>query len=407
MFDVNKVRKDFPILNKADHKLIYLDSGATSLKPQCVIDVVSDYYTNYPANIHRGDYDISLKASELYDKARLNIADFINASAAETVFTSGATAALNLVAYQFGMKYVIEGDVILTTESEHASSILPWFLVAKAKKATIEYIPLTSEGAVSITEFKKAMHERVKVVVTTHVSNVVGYISPIKEMAKIAHEHGAYIVVDGAQSVPHMPVDVKELDVDFLAFSGHKMLGPTGVGVLYGKKVFLDEMDPLFYGGGSNARFDRCGNLTLKQTPDKFEAGTPAIEGILGLSAAIDYLKQLGMKNVMRHEEELRIYLLERLAKIDNVIVYNPHTEGGIIALNVKDIFSQDTAAYLNHHHIAVRAGNHCAKILKDVLETTDTIRCSFYIYNTKEEIDEFVSELQEVTIENCVNLII
>ena len=322
-------------------------------------------------------------------------------------FTSGDTAALNLVAYQFGFKFVKEGDVILTTESEHASSILPWFMVAKAQKATIEYITLTSEGAIEITEFKKAMHERVKVVVTTQVSNVVGYVSPIKEMAKIAHDYGAYIVVDAAQSVPHMPVDVKELDVDFLAFSGHKMLGPTGVGVLYGKKELLDKMDPLFYGGGSNARFDRCGNLTLKQTPDKFEAGTPAIEGVLGLSAAVDYLRHLGMENVMQHEKELRVYLLDKLALLNNVIVYNPHTEGGIIALNVKGIFSQDTAAYLNYHHIAVRAGNHCAKILKDVLETADTIRCSFYIYNTKEEIDEFVNVLQEVTIENCVNLII
>lgn len=406
MFDIAKVRKDFPVLNRID-PVIYLDSGATSLKPQCVIDTVVDYYTNHSVNIHRGDYDMSFKVSELYDKARLNIASFINANADEIIFTSGATAALNLAALQFGARVLNEGDVILTTESEHASNILPLFHIAKLKKAKIEYVTLTDEGALTLSNFKKAMHDKVKLVAITHVSNVVGYISPIKEIAAVTHEHDAYIIVDGAQSVPHIPVDVKALDVDFLAFSGHKMLSPTGVGVLYGKKELLAMIDPLFYGGGSNARFDRDGNVILKSTPDKFEAGTPAIEGVLGLSKAVDYLKALKMENIALYEDELRQYLIRELKNLSNVIVYNPHATGGIIALNVKDIFSQDAAAYLNAHNIAVRAGNHCAKILKGVLKTDDTIRCSLYFYNTKAEIDEFVKRLKEVTIENCINLII
>ena len=407
MFDVNKIRKDFPIINQPDQKLIYLDNGATTYKPQCVIDAVVNYYTKYTSNIHRGDYDVSFYVSQLYDQTRSNIADFINADPKEIVFTSGDTAALNLIAYSFGMDLIKPGDVILSTESEHASSILPWFRIAQAKQATIEYIPLTVDGQLTLEMFKQAMHEKVKVVVTTYVSNVVGYINPIKEMTEITHQYGAYIIVDGAQAVPHIPVDVKDLEIDFLAFSAHKMLGPTGVGIMFGRKELLDQMEPLFLGGGSNARFDRCGELILKKTPEKFEAGTPPIEGILGFNEAINYLRNLGMANIQRYEEELLAYLMDKLLKLDNVIVYNPHATTGIIALNVKGIFSQDAAAYLNSCHIAVRAGNHCAKILKDVLHTSDTIRCSLYFYNTKEEIDQFVKALSEVTIENCVKLII
>ena len=407
MFDVNKIRKDFPIINQPNQKLIYFDNGATTYKPQCVIDAVVGYYTKYTSNIHRGDYDASFYVSQLYDQTRSNIADFINADPHEIVFTSGDTAALNLIAYSFGMDLIKPGDVILSTESEHASSILPWFRIAQAKQATIEYIPLTDDGQLTIEMFKQAMNEKVKVVVTTYVSNVVGYINPIKEMAKLVHQYGAYIIVDGAQAVPHIPVDVKDLDLDFLAFSAHKMLGPTGVGVMFGRKELLDQMQPLFLGGGSNARFDRCGDLILKKTPEKFEAGTPPIEGILGFNEAINYLRNIGMANIQRYEKELLDYLMDKLLKLDNVTIYNPRATTGIIALNVKGIFSQDAAAYLNSRHIAVRAGNHCAKILKDVLHTSDTIRCSLYFYNTKEEIDQFVKALSEVTIENCVKLII
>ncbi|MEA5026039.1 MAG: aminotransferase class V-fold PLP-dependent enzyme [Erysipelotrichaceae bacterium] len=407
MFDVNKIRKDFPILNQPGEQLVYLDNGATTFKPQSVIDAVLHYYTHNTANIHRGDYDNSFAVSAAYDRTRDNVADFINCQPEEVVFTSGDTAALNLTAYSFGMQYLQKGDVVLSTESEHASSILPWFRVARLKEATIEYIPLTADGQLTLASFQAALHDKVKVVVTTHVSNVVGYINPIKEMARLTHQIGAYIVVDGAQSVPHMKVDVQDLDLDFLAFSAHKMLGPTGVGVLYGRSILLKQMEPLFLGGGSNARFDRCGNLTLKKAPDKFEAGTPAIEGVLGLNAAIDYLRHVGMDNIQHYEEELRKYLMLKLSVLDNVIIYNPLALTGIVAMNVKGIFSQDAAAYLNYRHIAVRAGNHCAKILKDVLKTTDTIRCSLYFYNTKEEIDLFVAALQDVTIENCVSLII
>lgn len=407
MFDVNKIRKDFPIINQPDYQLVYLDNGATTYKPQCVIDAVVDYYTKYTCNIHRGDYDVSFHVSQLYDQTRSNIANFINADPQEIVFTSGDTAALNLIAYSFGMELIKPGDVILSTESEHASSILPWFRIAQAKQATIEYIPLTDEGQLTIEMFKQAMHKEVKAVVTTYVSNVVGYINPIKEMTKITHENGAYIIVDGAQAVPHIPIDVKDLAIDFMAFSAHKMLGPTGVGVMFGRQELLDKMQPLFLGGGSNARFYRCGELILKKGPEKFEAGTPAIEGILGFNEAINYLRDLGMDNIQKYEDELLHYLMDKLLKLDNVIVYNPHTTTGIVALNVKSVFSQDAAAYLNSRHIAVRAGNHCAKILKDVLHTPDTIRCSLYFYNTKDEIDQFIKALSEVTIENCVNLII
>ncbi|MDD2591948.1 MAG: cysteine desulfurase [Erysipelotrichaceae bacterium] len=406
MLDVTKIRKDFPILNK-DDGLIYLDSAATSLKPKKVIDAVLAYYQDYTANIHRGDYRLSLMASELYDKARENVADFVNVSATEIIFTSGSTASLNQVAYQFGLDILQAGDVILTTETEHASSILPWYQVAKKINAKIEYVPLNNEGLITIENFTKAMHDQVKIVVTTHVSNVLGHVNPIKELARITHDHDGYIVVDGAQAIPHMLIDLKDLDVDFYAFSGHKMLAPTGVGVLYGKRCWLDKMLPLFYGGGSNARFDKQGNITLKNTPEKFEAGTPSIEGVLGLSAAIDYLRDIGMDNVLMHEEELSKYLLTKLHELNNVIIYNPSVKSGIIALNVKNIFSQDVAAYLDHHHIAVRSGNHCAKILNNVIQVTDTIRCSLYIYNTKEDIDEFIRVLKDVTLEKCIDLII
>jgi cysteine desulfurase / selenocysteine lyase len=409
MFEVSKIRQDFPLLKKADSSvtpLIYLDNAATTLKPQAVIDAVLRYYTDYSVNIHRGDYDLSYQVSDYYEKTRRVVSKFINSEVNEVVFTAGASASLNIVAYGYGEKYINESDVILSTESEHASSILPWFRVASQKKAEIEYVPLTDSGELTIDNFRKAMHNRVKVVVVAHISNVLGYIVPIKEITEIAHEFGAIVVVDGAQSVPHIPTDVKDWDIDFLAFSAHKMFGPTGIGVLYGKYKLLDSIDPYHLGGGSNARFDRCGNITLKNPPYKFEAGTPAIEAVLGFGAAIEYINSIGFDAIDKAEHELREYLINQLRTYSHIKLYNPNATSGIVTLNVNGIPSQDVALYLNSKGIMVRAGNHCAKILLDVLKTPETVRISLSFYNTKEECDALIDALSDITLEKCIDLI-
>lgn len=387
------------------HPLVYLDNAATTFKPQCVIDAVVRYYTEQTTNVHRGDYEISYQVSEAYEKTREDVARFIHAEPKEIVFTAGASASLNLVAYGYGRKYLKPGDVILSTEAEHASNILPWFKVVEETGAKLEYIPLTEDGQLTLENFRKAMHEQVKIVAVADITNVLGYVAPIEEMTRIAHEHGAIVVCDGAQSVPHTPTDVKAWDVDFLAFSAHKMCGPTGIGVLYGKFELLQKTDPFMLGGGSNARFDMCGNILLKDAPYKFEAGTPNIEGVLGLQQAVRYLENIGMDKIEAYEHELKAYAIEKLKKLDNLILYNPTSPTGIIAFNVKDVFAQDAAGYLNSKGIAVRSGNHCAKILLNVLKTSETIRASLYFYNTKEDVDRFVQACSEITLENCVGL--
>lgn len=387
------------------HPLVYLDNAATTFKPQCVIDAVVRYYTEQTTNVHRGDYEISYQVSEAYEKTREDVARFIHAEPKEIVFTAGASASLNLVVYGYGRKYLKPGDVILSTEAEHASNILPWFKVVEETGAKLEYIPLTEDGRLTLENFRKAMHEQVKIVAVADITNVLGYVAPIEEMTRIAHEHGAIVVCDGAQSVPHTPTDVKAWDVDFLAFSAHKMCGPTGIGVLYGKFELLQKTDPFMLGGGSNARFDMCGNILLKDAPYKFEAGTPNIEGVLGLQQAVRYLENIGMDKIEAYEHELKAYAIEKLKKLDNLILYNPTSPTGIIAFNVKDVFAQDAAGYLNSKGIAVRSGNHCAKILLNVLKTSETIRASLYFYNTKEDVDRFVQACSEITLENCVGL--
>ncbi len=387
------------------HPLVYLDNAATTFKPQCVIDAVVRYYTEQTTNVHRGDYEISYQVSEAYEKTREDVARFIHAEPKEIVFTAGASASLNLVAYGYGRKYLKPGDVILSTEAEHASNILPWFKVVEETGAKLEYIPLTEDGRLTLENFRKAMHEQVKIVAVADITNVLGYVAPIEEMTRIAHEHGAIVVCDGAQSVPHTPTDVKAWDVDFLAFSAHKMCGPTGIGVLYGKFELLQKTDPFMLGGGSNARFDMCGNILLKDAPYKFEAGTPNIEGVLGLQQAVRYLEKIGMDKIEAYEHELKAYAIEKLKKLDNLILYNPSSPTGIVAFNVKDVFAQDAAGYLNSKGIAVRSGNHCAKILLNVLKTSETIRASLYFYNTKEDVDRFVQACSEITLENCVGL--
>ena len=405
MFDVNNVRKDFPmIVNNPD--LVYFDSSATSFKPKCVIDKVLEYYETMNSNIHRGDYDISYKVSKLYDDTRKTIANFLNAdNPSSIIFTNGATHSLNTVAFSYGLNKLKKGDVILTTLVEHAANILPWYKVAEKTGAIIKYIKLNDDATFNMDNYIKCFeNNNVKIVNIAHVSNVMGYVYPIKDICKIAHQYGALVNVDGAQSVPHIKVDVKDLDVDFLSFSSHKMCGPAGVGVLYGKYELLQSLNPFMYGGDSNARFDLDGNIILKQAPEKFESGTPNIEGVLGLNEAIKYIQKLGIENIENYARELNKYFIEKLSKIDNVIIYNKNSESGIITFNIKGIFAQDVSSYLNKCGFALRSGTHCAKNLHNIIGINETIRASLYMYNTKEEIDKFIDVVKDITIEKCVD---
>ncbi|MCR4634011.1 MAG: cysteine desulfurase [Erysipelotrichaceae bacterium] len=408
MFDVEKIRKDFPMI--ANHPgLIYFDSAATSFKPKCVIDEVMDYYQFNNVNIHRGDYDISFAVSKRYDDVRKTVARFINARRPEEiVYTYGATSSLNTVAINFGKKFLKSGDVILTSEVEHASDILPWFKAAEASGASISYVPFPKSGDFDLEAYEKCFEDKnVKIVALPHVSNVLGYIYPMKRIAEIAHRHGAYIAVDGAQAVPHIKVDVQDLDIDFLSFSSHKMLGPGGIGILYGKYELLDQFDPVFYGGGANARFYPDCSIILKNTPEKFEAGTPDIEGVLGLGKAIEYLEAIGMDEVEAYGKKLADHFIEKLENLNNVTVYNHGAQAGIVTFNVNGIFAQDAAGYFNKQGIAVRTGNHCAKMLDQIIGVNETIRASMYIYNTEEEIDRFVDVIKDTTLEKCVDSIL
>lgn len=403
-----RIKNDFPIF-KNNPDLVYLDSGATSLKPSCVIDAVVNFYSCYTANIHRGDYDNSFIASKEYDETRKLVCKLLNNDDPdEIIFTSGTTASINNLAYSYGLNILNKGDVILTTLSEHASDILPWFKVKEKTEAIIKYIPLNNDGTFNIDNFKKVLNEgNVKIVTLPLISNVLGYINPIKEISKLAHEKGAIICVDGAQGVPHIKVDVKYLDIDFLSFSAHKMLGPSGVGVLYGKKELLDKMDPLFMGGGANARFNKEGEIILKEIPTRFEAGTPNIEGVIGFKKALEYLLEIGMDNIEKHEKELGRYIVERLSSLPNIEIYNPKTDCSIVSFNVKGIFAQDVGSYLNSFNIAVRTGNHCAKMLHNIIGASETVRVSAYLYNDKEDIDKLYNALKDITLEKCIGAII
>ena len=399
MIDVKKIREDFPMykenLKMQGHPLVFLDNAATTFKPEPVLKAVESYYY-HTSNSHRGDYDLAYGVDMQVLETRKAVKRFINAkSENEIVFTAGASMSLNLVAYGYGAKYLKEGDEILLTEAEHASNILPWFKVAEITGAVIKYIPLTKEGRLTAENVKKTIGSRTKLVCVAHITNVLGYVNDIKEIAKVVHEAGALISVDGAQSVPHIKVDVQDLNIDFLSFSGHKMCGPTGIGILYGKYQLLDMMDPFLSGGGMNAKFEMCGNVSYLKPPAKFEAGTQNLEGIYGLRTAIEYLEKIGMDNIEKYEKELKIYAVNELKKLDNVIVYNPESESGIITFNVKGVFAQDEATFLNSKGIAVRSGQHCAKILNDFLGTVATVRASVYFYTSKEDIDELVNVLK------------
>lgn len=393
MFDVNKIRKDFPVLKQTmqGHPLIYLDSAATSLKPRVVIDAVEQYYENYSVNAGRGEYDLTHAVDQKVIETRKAVAKLINAHPEEIVFTSGASMSINLVAFGYGMKYLKKGDEILLTQAEHASNVLPWFKVAENTGAIINYIPLDKKGRLTAENLEKVISKKTKVVSVAHVTNVLGYIVDIKEIAKITHKYGAILVCDGAQSVPHLPTDVQDLDVDFLAFSGHKLLGPTGIGVLYGKYDLLKITDPLMTGGGQTSKFDMCGDVAFLVPPMKFEAGTQNIAGIFGLKAAVDYLMEIGLDTIDEYERELKKYAIKKLSALPNIKIYNADSETGIITFNIKGVPSQDAASFFNSYGIAIRSGQHCANVLIDYLGEVATCRASLYFYNTYEEIDKFV----------------
>lgn len=382
-------REDFDIL-KTD--LIYFDSAATSLKPKQVIDKMNEYYNSYPSNVKRGDYDMSYKADTEYENVRTLVKDFINASKeTEIIFTSGTTDSLNLIINGYFKDHLKPNDEVLITKSEHASNVLPWFKLIKESGIKVNYIPLDNNYEVIIENVKKAITPNTKVISIAHITNVIGDIRPLKEIINYAHSLGILVVIDGAQSIPHIKVDVKELDIDFLAFSAHKMCGGTGVGVLYAKEDLLTEISPLNLGGGMNELFTTDGVFLLKELPTRLEAGTPNIAGVIGLGAAINYLNNIGINNIESYTKELKNYLVSELNKISHVNIINKNANSSIIAFNIEGIFSQDVAFYLNKHHICVRSGNHCAKILKDEIRVANTLRLSLYFYNTKAEIDKFI----------------
>lgn len=398
------LREDFPFI-KQNPDLIYFDSAATALKPQSVLDAVMHYYTNLSSNVHRGDYDVSIKTSEAFDAVRKKVAQLLHTEASNIIFTSGASESLNLVAWGLGKVHLQKGDVILLNEAEHASNVLPWFHIAKEKGAVVEFIPLNQDGMIGVEDVSNAMHDRVRIVSMAHVSNVIGYVNDIKEIGKVVHQWNALLVVDGAQSIGHMNVDVEELNVDFYAFSAHKMMGPSGVGVLYGKHNLLDIMEPLSYGGGSNARFNVCGDITLKEVPYRFESGTPNIEGVLGFGAAIDYLLEVGFDHIHKHEVILLNHLVKGLGSMEHIEIYNQSANTGILTFNVKGIYAQDVAGYLNHFGICVRSGNHCSKLVSGLIKQESTLRLSLYLYNTVEEIDRFLEVIRDITLEKAIDI--
>lgn len=384
-------REDFPMLNQ---DIIYLDNGATTFKPQCVIDKMNEYYEKYSANAHRGDYSISYKVDVEYENARKTVAEFIGADTDEIVFTSGDTASLNYIATGFFDNLLEPGDEIIITNAEHASNVLPWFRLANKHDLKINYIPLDSNLHVTLENLKTVVTPKTKVIAIAEITNVVGDVRPIKEITDFAHENNIFVVVDGAQSVPHKSVNVKETGIDFLAFSGHKMCGPTGIGLLYAKRELLSNIEPLILGGGMNESFDNENEIYLKEIPHRLEAGTPNIAGAIGLGEAVKYLSNIGMDKIAIYEQKLKEYLTNKLKQIPYINIVNEEADSGIVAFNVEGIFSQDVAYYLNKYNICVRAGNHCAKILKKSIGVKNTVRVSLYFYNTYEELDALVELL-------------
>lgn len=395
----SEVRKQFPILDQEvnGQPLVYLDSAATSQKPIQVIETLAEYYKGYNSNVHRGVHTLGTRATDKYEGAREKVRKFINASSAEEViFTRGTTTGLNTVAASYGRANVGEGDEIVITYMEHHSNIIPWQQLAREKGATLKYIPLQKDGTIKLEDAEKAISKKTKIVSVTHVSNVLGVINPIKELAAIAHQNGAVMVVDGAQGAPHVPIDVKDLDADFYAFSGHKMGAPTGIGVLYGKKAHLENMEPIEFGGEMIDHVDLT-DATWKELPWKFEGGTPIIAGAIGLGAAIDYLESIGMEQIDEHDRKLARYAYEMLSQVEGITIYGPkENRTGLITFNLDDIHPHDVATVLDAEGIAVRAGHHCCQPLMRWLNVTATARASFYLYNDEADIDRLVKGIQK-----------
>jgi len=402
MLDIQKIRADFPILKREVRPgipLVYLDTTATSQKPMSVIQAMNDFYQNYNANIHRGIYSIAEEATAAYEGARERIARFIGIKdPRQLVYTRNTTESINLVAYSWGRKFLHEGDLIILTEMEHHSNLVPWLMLAEERKLRLEFIPITDRGELNLDEYRKLLELTPKLVSFTHMSNVLGTINPAREIIRLAHLAGAIALVDAAQSVPHFPVDLTDLDADFAVFSAHKMLGPTGIGILFGKIKLLEAMPP-FMGGGDMIKKVQLCSFTTNDLPYKFEAGTPPIAEAVGFGAAIDYLNSCGMENVAAHEQEIVKYALPKLEEIPGVKVYGPPAErkGAVIVFSVEGIHPHDVAQILDEVGIAVRAGHHCAMPLHQKLELPASTRASFYIYNTKEEVDFLAKGIRKV----------
>lgn len=397
--NISDIRQMFPILHQEinGHPLVYLDNAATTQKPVQVIEAVNDYYRKYNSNVHRGVHTLGSKATDGYEGAREKVRKFLNAkSTAEIIFTRGTTTALNLIAQSYGLANVKEGDEIVITYMEHHSNIIPWQQVAKIKGAVLKYIPLQEDGTISLEDVKATITDKTKIVSVVYISNVLGAINPVKEIAKIAHEHGAVMVVDGAQSTPHLKVDVQDLDCDFYCLSGHKMLAPTGIGALYGKKELLENMEPIEF-GGEMIDFVGLQESTWKELPYKFEGGTPIIAGAIGLGAAIDFINEIGIDNIAAHEHKLVAYAMNEMSQIDGLTIFGPKDatkRSGLITFNLDEVHPHDVATVLDSEGIAVRAGHHCAQPLMKWLKQSATARASFYVYNTEEEVDKLVKGL-------------
>ena len=393
MIDVKKIRQQFPIYD-ANPDLVYLDTAASSLKPKAVIDVVDHYYSKLGVNVHRGVYGLSYEATDLYEAARTTVAKFLNAKFEEIVFTRGTTAALNLVASSY-LEKLKPGDEIITSELEHHSSMLPWLQVAKKTGAVLKYVELDQQGRITVEAFKAVLSDQTKVVALTYVSNVMGYITPVKPIIDLAHEKGALVILDAAQAAPHLAIDVTALNVDFLAFSGHKVCGPTGIGVLYGKRHLLNQMSPIEFGGDMNVTVDKF-DATWKEAPYRFEAGTPIIAGVIGLARAIEFISEIGFDSIHEHVSKLHAYTLAKLKAVEGIEIYNETAETGIIAFNVLGVHPHDAASIFDQNKVCIRAGHHCAQLITKWLKQIATLRATFYIYNDEKDADLFVESVKE-----------
>lgn len=400
MYNLQEIRKQFPMLNEKTMQskpLVFLDNASTTFKPYSVIAAMNNYYSNYTANHHRGDYDLCFKVDQEIQLVREKVARFVNSESKEVVFTSGDTESLNLIAYGYALDILKKDDVVLLSLEEHASNTLPWYRICELTGARVEFVELVDKK-ITVNKVKEAFAEykNIKIVSFAHISNVLGYEIDAKAIAKVVHENNAVFVLDGAQSVPHVKTDFKDLDCDFITFSAHKICGPTGTGVLVGKYELLQKMSTFHTGGGMNVKFNKNMEVIPLEAPHKFEAGTLNIAGIIGLGAAIDFINSIGIDNIHQHELELNKYALEKLEECEDIVIYNKSSNSGIITFNRKGVFSQDEATLLNSKGIAVRSGQHCAKMIDEVIGDIATIRASFYLYTSKSDIDAFVNALKE-----------